>query len=134
RIILVGQPELNDFLARHDLRQLTQRISARATLTALDRHETAAYMRHRLTCAGGSGREFTAAARWWVYWYTHGIPRLINLVCERALMGGYAYDCASISAAVVRCAAREVLPSRQRRVVSARLALTAITAVLLPVL
>lgn len=115
RIILVGQPELDAFLARHDLRQLTQRISARSTLTPLSRHETSDYISHRLACAGGSGRLFTPRARQLVYWYTRGTPRLINLVCERALMGGYARSQALIGPLVVHRAAREVLPKRRRR-------------------
>lgn len=113
RIILVGQPELNTFLARHDLRQLNQRISARFALTSLDRRETSAYIDHRLACAGGAGRLFTPAARQLVYAYTRGTPRLINLVCERALMGGYARGRSTIDSLNVHQAARETLPRRQ---------------------
>lgn len=110
RIILVGQPELDTFLARHDLRQLSQRISARSTLSPLDRHETADYINHRLACAGGSGRLFSPAACRMVYWYTRGTPRLINLICERALMGGYAHGRLIIGPLTVHKAARETLP------------------------
>lgn len=115
RIILVGQPELDTFLARNDLRQLSQRISARFTLMSLSREETSAYIDHRLSCVGGSGHLFTPAARRSVYRYTQGTPRLVNLVCDRALMGGYAEGLSMIGPSVIRNAAHEVLPRRGRR-------------------
>ena len=113
RIILVGQPEMDTFLARHDLRQLSQRISARFRLTALNRCETVDYINHRLACVGGSGRLFTAAARHAVFRYTRGTPRLINLVCERAMMGAYACGQSRIGWLTVCKAARETLPRRR---------------------
>ncbi len=115
RIILVGQPELDTLLARHDLRQLAQRITARFSLKSLDRRETDDYIRHRLARADGSERLFTPVARWLAYRYSGGIPRLINMVCERALMGAYAHSRAAIGPWILRRAARETLPAPRGR-------------------
>lgn len=114
RIILVGQPELDELLARHDLRQLAQRITARFRLTALGYGETRAYIQHRLKLAGGSQHMFTSAALFMMRRKTGGIPRLINMVCERSLMGGYAHARSRIGVGVVLRSARETLP-RERR-------------------
>lgn len=114
RIILVGQPELEQLLARHDLRQLSQRITARFKLKPLGYSETRAYVQHRLRLAGGSQHLFTAPALLAIRQTTGGIPRLINMVCERALMGGYAHSRARIGAPMVLRAAAETLP-RERR-------------------
>lgn len=114
RIILVGQPELDDLLARHDLRQLSQRITARFRLTALGYGETRAYVQHRLKLAGGSQHLFSGAALMMLRRHTGGIPRLINMVCERALMGGYAHARSRIGVTIVSRAAKETLP-RERR-------------------
>lgn len=110
RIILVGQPELAEQLQRPDLRQLAQRITARYHLHSLDRRETRAYIRHRLERVSGDPHLFTSAACAAVYRRSGGVPRLINIVCERALMGGYSRDRRRIDAATVRRAARETLP------------------------
>ncbi|MES1951473.1 peptidoglycan-binding domain 1 protein [Salinisphaera sp. S4-8] len=114
RIILVGQPELEQLLARHDLRQLSQRITARFKLKPLGYGETRAYVQHRLRLAGGPPHLFTGPALFAVRRVTGGIPRLINMVCERALMGGYAHSRARIGAPMVLRAAAETLP-RERR-------------------
>lgn len=114
RIILVGQPELEQLLARHDLRQLSQRITARFKLTPLGYGETRAYVQHRLKLAGGSQHLFSAAALLVLRRYTAGVPRLINMVCERALMGGYAHARSRIGPLIVSRAALETLP-RERR-------------------
>ena len=110
RIILVGQPELEQLLARHDLRQLSQRITARFKLNALGYGETRAYVQHRLKLAGGSQHLFSAGALFALRRYTGGIPRLINMVCERALMGGYAHARSKIGPLIVSRAALETLP------------------------
>lgn len=110
RIILVGQPELAEMLQRPDLRQLAQRITARYHLRSLDRRESAAYIRHRLERVGGDPRLFTPAACAAVHRRTGGVPRLINIVCERALMGGYGLGRRRIDRRTVRRAARETLP------------------------
>ena len=88
QIVLVGQPNLKDQLRSPELRQLDQRISIRFQLNPLTLDETAAYIGHRLTIAGGgSVVNFTARAISTVYRYSGGIPRLINLLCDRALLG-----------------------------------------------
>lgn len=125
RIILVGQPELDELLARHDLRQLSQRITARFRLTALGYGETRAYVQHRLKLAGGSQHLFSSAALMMLRRYTGGIPRLINMVCERALMGGYAHARSRIGMTIVARAARETLP-RERRARWLRMAVPAL--------
>ena len=90
QIVLVGQLNLKELLRSPDLRQLDQRVSIRYELEPLTREETSAYVAHRLTIAGGgSVVSFSPKALELVHRYTGGIPRLINLVCDRALLGGY---------------------------------------------
>lgn len=110
QIILTGQPELESMLARPELRQLNQRITARYKLTALDPQETQNYVRHRLSISGLTGDRslFTPSALRQIVKLTGGIPRLINLLCDRALMGAYGRNEPIVSAAIVRQAAREV--------------------------
>jgi general secretion pathway protein A len=110
QIILVGQPELNGLLRRQNLRQLSQRISARYHLRPLSYVETAAYIRHRLAVSGGHRRLFTPMAEAKVYRLSGGIPRVINLICDRALLGAYTLGRTEVNYWVVRKAAREVLP------------------------
>jgi general secretion pathway protein A len=112
RIILVGQPELRTLLARPDLRQLAQRITARYHLPPLDRRETAAYIGHRLRVAGGREDLFTWGARRVVYRHSGGIPRLINIICDRALLGAYGRSARRVNASLARAAAREALQGR----------------------
>ena len=113
QIILLGQPELRDLLARPDLRQLAQRITARYHLTPLDDVETASYLRHRYRVAGGQHLPFDAAAIARIHRHSGGVPRLINVIAERALLGGYAHDETRINARTVDRAARETLaPTR----------------------
>lgn len=109
RIILVGQPELRSLLARPDLRQLAQRITARYHLPPLDQEETAAYVGHRLQVADGRGELFTGGALRAVYRRSGGIPRLINVICDRALLGAYGQGARQVDAKRVRQAAREAL-------------------------
>ena len=113
RIILVGQPELRTLLARPDLRQLAQRITARYHLPPLDRRETAAYIGYRLRVAGGRDDLFTWGARRVVYRRSGGIPRLINIVCDRALLGAYGRGVRRVNASLARVAACEALQSRE---------------------
>ena len=110
QIILTGQPELESMLARPELRQLNQRITARYKLTALDTQETQNYVRHRLSISGLTGDRslFTLSALRQIFKLTGGIPRLINLLCDRALMGAYGRNEPIVSAAIVRQAAQEV--------------------------
>ena len=111
QIILTGQPELASMLNRPELRQLNQRITARFNLTPLNAEETAAYIRHRLRVAGlpGDRSVFSAAASKAVYRLSGGIPRLVNLLCDRALMGAYGRQEDTVSASLVAEAATEVL-------------------------
>ncbi|HET7315522.1 AAA family ATPase [Salinisphaera sp.] len=120
RVILVGQPELEDVLARHDLRQLAQRITVRFRLRALGLAETRAYVRHRLERAGGPQHLFSRSAIMVLQGLTRGVPRLINMVCERALMGVYAHGRAYVGPWTVLRAAAETLPGRSRRTRSRR--------------
>ncbi|TXH04159.1 MAG: AAA family ATPase [Nevskiaceae bacterium] len=107
RIMLVGQPELNDLLARPDLRQLAQRVTARYHLTPLSAAETAEYVRHRLRVAGGSTGLFDDGALREIHRQSGGVPRLINIICDRALLGAYGSGHHGITAEMVATAARE---------------------------
>jgi general secretion pathway protein A len=89
QIILLGQPELKQMLARVDLRQLAQRITARYHLQSLTREETTAYIQCRLSVAGQKRALFTQQAIRKIFVLSSGIPRLINLICDRALLGAY---------------------------------------------
>lgn len=110
QIILTGQPELASMLARPELRQLNQRITARFDLTPLNEQETQIYVRHRLQIAGLSdGREvFSQAALREIYRLSGGVPRVINLLCDRAMMGAYGRDQSTVSAGLVKEAGREI--------------------------
>ena len=112
QILLLGQPELRVILARDDLRQLAQRITARFHLTPLDAAETGAYLRHRYAVAGGQRFPFTKLAVKRIHHHSGGVPRLVNVIAERALLGGYAHDEAQIGERWVDQAAREALAPR----------------------
>ncbi len=116
QILLLGQPELRDMLARPDLRQLAQRITARYHLTPLDARGTEAYLRHRWRVAGGTRFPFAAKAVQHLHRRAGGVPRLINVIAERALLAGYARDAAAIDARLVEAAANEVLQPTAKRV------------------
>jgi general secretion pathway protein A len=90
QIVLLGQPELRDRLNHPRLRQLRQRITVRYHLLPLDRCEMTRYIRHRLEISGANGAPyFTRAALWRVYRYSQGVPRLVNAVCDKALLAGF---------------------------------------------
>ena len=108
QIILIGQPELRELLNRNDLRQLAQRVTARCHLQPLAREDTAAYVRHRLRVAGATSDIFNAAALREVHRRSRGVPRVINIICDRALLGAYTEDRHEVDAALVRRAAGEV--------------------------
>jgi general secretion pathway protein A len=108
QIILIGQPELRKLLAREDLRQLAQRITGRYHLDPLSRQETVAYVRHRMRVAGATADIFTRGALREVYNVSRGIPRVINIICDRALLGAYTQDLHQVPGALVRRAAAEV--------------------------
>jgi general secretion pathway protein A len=115
QIILIGQPELRELLARTDLRQLAQRITGRYHLEPLSRDETAQYVEHRLTVAGALTELFDKGAKRELYRLTQGIPRLINVICDRALLGAYSREIRSINKRLIRRAAAEVSGTEARR-------------------
>ena len=106
----MGQPELRDKLNDTELRQLAQRITARYHLTPLDRDETEAYVRHRLAVAGAARSPFSRLGLRALYRRSGGVPRLINVIADRALMAGYAREQDSIGERLVDRAADETLP------------------------
>jgi general secretion pathway protein A len=112
QIILIGQPELRELLDRTDLRQLAQRITGRYHLMPLSREETKGYVRHRLKVAGATEEIFSGAALHEVHRLSLGIPRVINVTCDRALLGAYTQDARKITPALVRRAAGEVYGRR----------------------
>ena len=108
QIILIGQPELREQLARNDMRQLAQRITGRYHLEPLSSDETSAYVDHRLKVAGAIGPIFTAAAKRMLFRHSGGVPRMINVIADRALLGGYTEETQQITPQLVREAVREV--------------------------
>ncbi|HQW08142.1 MAG TPA: AAA family ATPase [Steroidobacteraceae bacterium] len=112
QIILIGQPELREMLARPELRQLAQRITGRYHLDPLSSPETAAYARHRLRVAGATSDILTNGALTELYRQSGGIPRLINVIADRALLGAYTQDRHKVTAAIIRSSAGEVFDRR----------------------
>jgi general secretion pathway protein A len=114
QIILLGQPELREMLERPELRQLAQRITARYHLTPLDAAETETYVRHRLAVAGCSRIPFSRLGLKALYQRSGGVPRLVNIIADRALMAGYAREQDSLGERLVDRAADETLPGHAR--------------------
>jgi len=115
QIILIGQPELRDLLARPELEQLAQRVIARYHLGALTSDETEGYIRHRLAVAGmKTAMPFDAKAMQRIHQLSRGVPRRINLLCDRALLGAYALGRAVVDRAIVDKAAGEVFDTDKR--------------------
>lgn len=108
QIILLGQPELRTRLAGEDLRQLAQRITARYHLPPLSRRETLVYIEHRLQVAGVRRLLFSSRAISRIYRLSGGIPRRINVLCDRALLGAYVGNKEKVSGRTVSLAAKEV--------------------------
>ncbi|MGE0115337.1 MAG: AAA family ATPase [Steroidobacteraceae bacterium] len=109
RIILAGQPELNDKLDMPELAQLTQRVRLRFHLTPLSREDTDHYIRHRLEVAGSNGREiFMTDVYPFIYRYTGGVPRLINTLCDTAMMAAFAGDQDIVSLDTLKSAIEEL--------------------------
>ena len=116
QIMLIGQPELRDMLERPDMEQLAQRVIARYHLDALSPPETAQYIQHRLKVAGlARGRLFDSEAVRRIHRWTRGVPRRINLLCDRALLGAYAENQPQVTLAIVDKAAAEVFPRAVRQ-------------------
>ncbi len=116
QIVLAGQPELAVLLQRPELRQLNQRIAVRYRLKAMDMDETRAYLRHRMEVAGETGGvSFSPRATHLIFLYSRGIPRMINIVCDRSLLVAYGDERRRITVAVVVRAIRELLQAPQRK-------------------
>ncbi|WP_372760384.1 ExeA family protein [Pseudoalteromonas sp.] len=111
QIVLVGQPELQELLKRNELRQLAQRITARYHLLPLTQGQTVAYIKHRLHVAGCDQALFSLDAMQAVHQVTGGVPRLMNLVCERALVGAFAKQQHIIDSNIIKKSASESLPA-----------------------
>ena len=109
QIVLVGQPELKEKLASKELEQLRQRISIRYHIGPLGQDEVRGYITHRLKIAGGNDRGFfDENAMSEIFKYSRGIPRLINIVCDKSLLAGYALEKRIVDAKVVRKCAKEI--------------------------
>ena len=110
QIILLGQPELNTLLERQDLRQLSQRITARFHLQALNAAESASYLTHRLKVAGAARDIFTPAAARLLHQLSHGVPRVLSTLADRALLAAYTRNKYHVEVSEVCAAAQEILP------------------------
>ncbi len=108
QVILIAQPELRDILARDELRQLAQRVTGRYHLEPLSRDEAGLYIDHRLKVAGALGQIFDAAAKQEVFNLSGGVPRIMNVICDRAMLGAYSRETRKIGKRLVRRAAAEV--------------------------
>jgi general secretion pathway protein A len=116
QIVLAGQPELEERLAGHELRQLDQRIAIRCHLEPLSRRDTHRYIEHRLRIAGLPGElPFTRAALNRIYDYSRGIPRVINLVCDRALLAAFSARAREIGPGFVKASIRSLEGDHPRR-------------------
>ncbi len=112
QLILLGQPELNVKLDQYHLRQLAQRVTARFHLQPLSYDETEAYIEHRLHVAGFRGELFSRVALKHIYQQSEGVPRLVNIICDRAMLGAYTQEQLYIEYPLVVAACDEVLGKR----------------------
>ena len=108
QIILIAQPELRVMLARDNLRQLAQRVTGRYHLEPLSREESGQYIDHRLKVAGALGEVFDDASKQEVFNLSGGVPRIINVICDRAMLGAYSRNTRKIGKKLVERAAAEV--------------------------
>lgn len=109
QIVLMGQPELKDILRRDELRQLRQRILVHCELRPLTRQDLSHYIHHRLSRAGGNGRpQFSPWALWFVHRFSRGIPRIVNNLCDKALLSAYIRDSDTVTFRDVRRAIRDL--------------------------
>lgn len=109
QVILIGQPELQELLKRRDLRQLAQRITARYHLLPLSKAEVSRYIKHRLSVAGCQQTLFSASSVALIHQLSNGVPRLINLLCDRALLGAYSVEQNQVSKKIIQQACKETL-------------------------
>jgi general secretion pathway protein A len=114
QMVLLGQPELRQLLQRQNLRQLSQRITARYHLAPLNQKETLAYVKHRMQVAGAQRNPFRLSAMRALYQRSGGVPRLINIIADRSLTSAYARESGNVTPAMVHAAANEVQPSETR--------------------
>jgi len=115
QIVLFGQPELDDLLARPEMRQLRQRITFSHRLEKLDLRQTRSYLSSRLGVAGYAGTDlFTAPAYWLIHAYSQGIPRLLNILAHKALMAAYGQGRRRVHAGHVRAAYADGAVGRHR--------------------
>ncbi len=115
QIFLIAQPELNTTLSQPEMRQVSQRVVARYHLTRLSKLEVYAYIAHRLRISGASPMLFPEKLIKEIYRASNGVPRLINLICDRALLGAYSQAKQQITLPVLRQAIKEVFPSNPKR-------------------
>jgi general secretion pathway protein A len=113
QVILIGQPELAELLSRRNLCQLSQRVTARYHLRPFSQEESQRYVQHRMEIAGQRQPIFSKQAMRAAHRLSRGIPRLLNTICDRALLGAYATGQTRVKAAVVRRAAKEVFGMRR---------------------
>ncbi len=118
QIVLVGQPELGELLSQPNLRQYSQRISVRYHLSPMDQEDTKEYIRHRLSVAGSDGGVFTESALRATYKLSRGLPRLINIVSDRALLAAYSEDQPAVDKKHVQKASAELLRTKPARTVN----------------
>ncbi len=116
QIIMLGQPELQEKLASKELKQLAQRISARFHLGSLNADETRAYVQHRLSVAGMAPQTFSPGSLKKLYNLCGGIPRLINIICDRALLGAYAKGTQAVDVHIMAAACGEVFGGKLRHI------------------
>ncbi len=122
QIILIGQPELREVLDREDMRQLAQRITGRYHLEPLGHDDTSKYLEHRMKVAGAPGAIFSSSAVREIFRWSHGVPRIINVIADRALLAAYTQDTRSVDKNLIKRAAAEVYGKRLVPIVERRLA------------
>jgi len=116
QIVLAGQPELNDVLNRHDLRQLNQRISVRCHLTPMNKKDTGEYIRHRLKVSGCRlPSVFSRGAVTRIFRFSRGVPRLINIACEQALVMAWTQENSTVTPAIAARVIAEAQPVAETR-------------------
>ncbi len=132
QIVLSGQPEFAQILKKKEMRQLSQRITVRYHLQPMDFEDTVDYIHHRLEVAGGRGGvNFSKGALKQIYRYSRGLPRLINAVCDRALLAGYTKDTSRISSRIAAAGVKDMkkdpasYPGKRRLILIPALALLA---------
>ena len=108
KIIMIGQPELKEMLARADMEQLSQRITARYHIGPLSRNEVIAYVNHRLSVAGARSRLFSDSVVGRLHRLSRGVPRLVNVICDRALLGAYVQGKYTVDKKTLIKASREI--------------------------